>query len=270
MFWEKVWLGIILTGSCFSYQIKPWMDPWLEFHFEPSFMYRYYPNVEGGYNPKSYSSHDRFTQIKAYVSPLENFDAELLIEFADTRKQSLGMQSLGAQLRYQWLDCIRKDVISWITCMNLFYVSPRSLKDVSCYYHGKWNVELGQSLGKEWSFDSFLLVPYSYISVGQANFGYPWLRCLMDLYAQYKNSEVDCFLDGYFGLGHLNRVNVDNFYGWGKIRHKSIEIGVKYRYQISKIWGTVGFMYSYRFYAENYPSKASSFEISYQLPFSML
>lgn len=258
-------------GVLEGFERSPWLEQWLEFHFKPSFLYRHYPYVQGGYNPKNYSSHDRFTNLDLHTAPFETLDVELLIELADTRKQKLGMQSAGGQIRYIWLDDFKGDFASLTTHVNLRYVSFRSLHDVSCPYHGRWNIELGQSIGKEWESSLATFKPWCFLSIGQANFGYPWIAITASLEALFRKvHRLSLALDGYFGLGHQTKVNVNDFYGWGKIRHQDLEASLRYTFAISKIWGEVSFFYGYRFFAKNYPAKASTYVIEYHIPFSML
>lgn len=253
-----------------GFKKDPWVDQFLQFRFEPSFLYRKYPFVSGGINPSSYSSNDRFTQIKMGGVVLPDADLELLIEFADTAKQRLGTQSIGGQLAYQLLDDYTGSLFSYTPSVNIRFVSSRSLKDVSCIYHYSWNFEVGQALGKEWSLnESWIFKPYIYLSVGQANKGSPWISSYIHLegfYNQKHSLAVLCF--GYFGFGKYHLVNIDAFNGYAQIYHQSVDLGLQYQYFISQVYGSVTLSYAYRVFAKNFPSNANSFELRYNLPFS--
>jgi hypothetical protein len=261
-------LSLSLYGN--GFKKDPWVDQFLQFRFEPSFFYRKYPNVNGGVNPSSYSSNDRFTQLDLAGVVFPQADLELLIEFADTTKQRLGTQSVGGQLAYQFLDDYIGDMLSYTPSINIRFVSSRSLKDVSCIYHYTWNFELGQAIGKEWTFnESWIFKPYLFLGIGQANKGSTWLRTYINLENSYQQKHYIALLcEGYFGFGKYHRVDIDAFNGYAQIHHQSIDLGLQYKYFINQIYGQVSLSYFYRVFAKNFPSHANSFELSYMLPFS--
>lgn len=261
-------LSMSLHGN--GFKKDPWIEQWLQFRFEPSFLYRMYPFVSGAVNPSTYSSKDRFTQIEMGGVVAPNMDLELLIEFADTRKQRLGTQSAGGQVAYQLFDDYVGDILSYTPSVNIRFVSSRSLKDVSCIYHYSWNFEIGQAIGKEWSFDDrWIFKPYLFLGVGQANKGSPWIRSFIQLEGSYYQKHLlSLICDGYFGFGKNHFVNIDAFNGYAQVYHQSVDLGLKYKFHISPIFGDVSLSYSYRVFAKNFPSHANSFEFMYSLPFS--
>ena len=267
-------LSIVCTTLFFTslhaFQTQPWMGSFLELKFTPSFMYRKYPSVNGAYNPTSYSSNDRFTNLNLEL-PLASWDIEFGIEFADTRKQSLGTQSAGAQLRYQWLDDISGAPFSFTSGLNIRWASKRSLQDVSCPYHAEWNFEVGNAIGKEFDqLENWLFRTYGFLGVGQANQGRPWVRGVISCEAFLnKMHRLEIMAEGYFGFGKTRRVNVDDFKGYANIFHQSIDVGAGYYYTISQIWGTISLHYCYRVFAKDFPAHANTFMIAYDFPFSI-
>ncbi len=273
---KKVILTVALCMSSLSiygsgFSINPWVDSFLNFDLDASFLYRKYNKVNGGYNPSSYSSNDRFTQldVKGVVYP--DVELEFLVEFADTRKQRLGTQSAGFQGRYQFLDDRRGDFLAWTSSFNIRYVSARSLQDVSCPYHSRLNFELGQSIGKEFDFSEvYSLNPYTFFSIGQGIKGLPWIRSITAFEFLIKQLHtIAPFVDGYFGFGKTHKVNISSFFGYGTIFHQSVDVGFYYRFDFSKIWGSFSLYYAYRAYAKNYPSGANTFILYYKFPFSV-
>lgn len=259
------------TASIFSFEQSPWFGDFLEFHFIPSFTYRYYPSVSRSYTPSSYSSNDKFTRLDLGVCFLPSWDAQVEVEFAATRKQTLGTQSGALQVRYQWLNDIAGDLISWTTGLNIRGVSRRSLKDVSCVYHDHWNFELINSVGKEFATDvNWLFRTFGFLGVGQANKGRPWARGLFSFEAHFiPKHRVQIYAEGYFGFGKTRRVNINLFDGYANIFHQSIDAGLAYYYLFNRQWGTISLSYSYRFFAKAFPRKASTAIISYNFPFSI-
>ncbi len=267
----------LLLGLCFAclslqaFEKKPWMGDFLQFEFSPSFTYRKYPSVNRAYNPKKYSSNDRFTNLDLKVAFLPSCDLEMGIEFADTKKQSLGTQSAGIQLRYQWLDDIPGDIISFTSGLNVRWVSTRSLQDVSCPYHYTWNFEVVNAIGKEFiPSEDLLLRTYGFIGIGQAITGMPWVRGSLSLEAYYQRAHhFQLFGESYFGFGKQRVIDIDKFYGYAKVFHQSIDVGAIYTYTVSEIWGKVFIGYTYRVLAKAFPAHANTFTIGYNFPFSL-
>lgn len=267
-------LSVIVCIMCApalqAFETQPWVGEFLEFHFIPSFTYRRYPSVNGAYNPFSYSSNDRFTHINLELG-LDPWEAELGIEFADTRRQSLGTQSVGGQLRYQWLSDISGSSVSFTSALNVRWVSKRSLQDVSCPYHAEWDFELGNSVGKEWQMSrQTFFRTYGFLGVGQAIRGRPWIRGVISVETLLqKHHRIALMGEGYFGFGKSRRVNIDHFHGYANIFHQSIDLGAVYDYTINNIWGVISLFYSYRVFAKDFPAHANTFMIKYNFPFSI-
>lgn len=258
-------------ASIFSFEQKPWLGDFLEFHLIPSFTYRYYPNVSRSFNPTSYSSNDKFTRIDLDVCFLPSWDAQVGIEFAATRKQTLGTQSGALQVRYQWFNDIAGDAISWTTGLNIRGVSRRSLKDVSCVYHDRWNFELVNAIGKEFATNAnWLFRTFGFLGVGQANKGRPWVRGIASFEAHFiPKHRLQAYAEGYFGFGKTRRVNIRAFDGYANIFHQSVDVGLAYYYLINRQWGTISLSYSYRVLAKAFPKNAQTATIAYNFPFSI-
>lgn len=262
---------IIVSIFCYSdFNQSPWLGDFLQFHFRPSFQYRHYNEVSRGYNPSHYSSNDRFTNLDLAVTFLPQFDFQVGLEFADTRKQTLGLQSAAMQSRYQWLNDISGDPLSLTTGLQIRWVNQRSLKDVSCIYSSYWNFEIINSLGKEFDqIDSWIFRTFGTLGVGQANHGRPYLTSILSFESCFRyHHRFKIFLDGYFGFGHSRRIDISSFNGYGTIFHQSIDFGISYYYLISKAMGMISLDYSYRLLAKAFPSHANTVTIRYDFPFS--
>lgn len=265
-----VFVFCLMLVSLQGFEQKPWLGDFLQFHFIPSFTYRYYPTVDRGFNPTSYSSNDKFTRLNLAACFLPSWDAQADIEFAATRRQTLGTQSGAIQVRYQWLNDIGGDAVSWTTGLNFRAVSRRSLKDVSCIYHDRFNFELINSVGKEFATGAnWLFRTFGFLGVGQANKGRPWVRGILSLEGHFiPKHRLQAFAEGYFGFGKRRFVNVRLFDGYANIFHQSIDVGLAYYYMISKQWGTISISYSYRPFAKAFPKNAQTAMITYDFPFS--
>jgi len=253
-----------------AFEVDPWFSPIAELQFRPSYSYRFYPSVDQAVNPSHYSSHDHILDLNLGVSFLPHWDAQLELDFSNTRKVSWGAQRAGLQLRYLWLDDVAGDIVSLTTGLVYFYVPTRNMRDVSSPYHATSNFELGIAAGKEidkiydWIFRF-----YGFVGVGIANRGSPWVRPLLSFESKFKKKhKVQLFSEGYFGLAHRQKVNINRFSGYGKIHHQSVDIGANYNYHFD-IWGSITLQYSYRIFAKAFPRHASTFTLKYTLPFSV-
>jgi hypothetical protein len=253
-----------------AFEMDPWFTPLAEFQLRAAYSYRYYPSVDRAVNPTSYSSHDHIGDINLGVSPHPNWDVQAELNVAKTDRLSFGIQRVGLQGRYLWLNDVAGDPVSLTTGLSLFFVPTRNMDDVSSPYHAQGNAELGMAVGKEIDhvFD-WICRFYAFLGAGIANRGSPWLRPLLSCQFQCRNTHrLQLFAEGYFGLGNRKQVNIRQFTGYAKLRHQSIDMGLNYTYHFD-IWGDLSLQYAYRVFAKSFPEKASTFMIKYCLPFSI-
>ena len=256
--------------SLFAFVIDPWFTPIAEFEFRPVYSYRYYPSVDNGVNPSNYHSHDHLIDLNLGVNFWPNWDFQIQSDFSHTRKLNWGGQRIGTQLRYLLMDDVAGDPISLALGGQVFFVPTRNMRDVSSPYHAQGNLELGISAGKE--IDStyqWLWRFWGYLGAGIANRGYPWLRPFLAAEGKFHNRHIlKLFAESYIGFGERASVNINDFNGYAKIKHRSIDVGLNYTY-LFEIWGALGLQYSFRIYAHSYPQHASIFTAEYRFPFSL-
>ena len=263
---SSVSAGPILLGGL---DVSPWFGDFLEFYLAPSYIYRYYPDIESGKNPTNYSSHDQFLRIDLNTMIWPQLDIGLEAEFSNTRKLKWGTESAAIQGRYQFLDDVSGDPITFTGGLNIRWVPSRALRDVSTPYHSDVNVEFSAAIGKEidyiydWTYRF-----YAFLGIGFANHGYPWMRPVLSFEGKFADRHLyQIFAESYLGFGPKQSVNVRKFRGYAKIGHKSIDLGLAYRYKFD-IWGSIGLDYSYRVYAHAFPERAHTLMLRYSLPFS--
>lgn len=261
---------LLLPISLSALQVQPWFHEIYEFTFTPSYTYSRYRDVQNGHPQLKSASNDHLIAFDLGISPMQKWDVDADLEFADTPRQSLGFRSSALQLRYQWLDDIAGDPVSVTTGISGRGVGGHSLKDVSCPYHSYANFELNSAVGKEWDTGPFwFLRTFGFAAVGMANHGFPWMRALIDLEGNLHHTHrLGLFAEGYFGFGDKTRVHVDHFRGYSSLRHQSIDVGLKYTYAF-QIWGRLSLAYTRRVFARSFPENVNFFTICYQLPFSL-
>jgi len=256
--------------SLFAFVVDPYLTPIAEFEFRPAYSYRYYPSVNHGENPSSYHSHDHLIDLNLGVNFWPNWDFQLQTDFSHTRKLNWGGQRVGMQLRYLLWDDVAGDPISLNVGGQIFYVPTRNMRDVSSPYHAQGNLEIGVAVGKE--IDStyqWLWRFWGFVGTGIANRGYPWLRPILTAEGKFQlRHKLKLSAEGYFGFGDRSRVNIDDFNGYAKVQHRSIDIELNYTY-LFEIWGALGVQYSFRIYAHSFPQHTSIFTAEYRFPFSL-
>lgn len=258
-----------LQVALFSLEVQPWFGDVFEFHFLSGYTYSRFKKVEGAIDQLTRPSNDHllFADLEFSPSPYWSFDSDL--EFVDTPRQSFSFRSLGGQGRYLWFDDITGDPITLVTGCNARYTSSRSLKDVSCPYHGNIDFQLHIALGKEfdqggyWRFRMWGLG-----LVGMANRGSPWVGGTVAIEGNYNDEHKwALFVEGGHGYGRKTSIRISDFFGYGKIRYKFIDIAARYGIRLG-VWGTLRFEYKRRVLAKLYPQNVNFFNISYLLPFS--
>lgn len=258
--------------SCFA--LTPEREPWLgneyEFRFDASYTFDYYSRVANAKGGSHHSSRDNQILLGLGMMPAETWDVDMEIEFAATTRQSFNWRSAALEIRRQWWDDIGSgDPLSVVTGFNARGVHHLSLKDISCPYAAEGNFEFTFSLGKEWSQEQYWRYrAFAFGAIGQAIRGEPWTRAYTAFQVNWKDfHQGQIFANGYFGFGHKTQVDVSHFDGYASIRHRSIDLGLSYRY-LFELWGSLTVEYAYRVYARAYPERVNFFTIWYNLPFS--
>lgn len=260
---------LVLPCAIYPFYEQPWLGNVWECDLSMDFTYSRYREIQGASKQLSAPSNDKLGTFDLRLTPSERWDVQLEVQFADTPRQSLGLRSTAAQGRIVWMNDLSGDPISWTSGLQIRKVTRHSLKDVSCPYHSYVNIELNSSVGKEWSTGPFWTTHlWGLFAIGLANHGSPWLRGLGVFEKNWDNRHrAVLFVEGYFGLGDKQHVDVDHFDGWGKFHHQSIDLGASYRYHFA-IWGEIAMTYMRRVYSHTFPENVNFFTLSYTIPFS--
>jgi hypothetical protein len=261
--------GLILACPVCALDTKPWLNDVYEFEFQSAFTYSHYRKVQGASVQLKHPSNDKDILLDLGFVPSQSVDMQAEMEFAQTPRENWGTRSGALQVRYQWLDDIAGDPVSFVTGLTIRGVTGRSLRDVSTPYASNANFELTFSMGKEWSDGEFWTMrTYGMAAIGMANRSYPWTRELFVWQRNWANRHrLTLFAEGDFGFGGKQHVDVRHFHGWGKVQHQSIDLGVGYGYH-TQLWGTFTASYAYRVFAHNFPERVSFLMMAYTIPFS--
>jgi hypothetical protein len=261
---------LILTSSCLALETKPWFGDQYEFEFQSAFTYYRFHEVEGASVQLKNPSNTRVFLLDFGWTPSSQFDLQMEGEFAKNDHINWALRSTALQGRYQLLDDIAGDPVSFALGANMRGAPHHFLKDVGTPYASEFNLEVTASIGKEWSQEGmWTMRTYGFAAVGIANHGYPWTRELLVWQYNFQNTHrLSLFAEGDFGFGNKQHVDVKHFNGWAKFQHQSIDLGIAYGYKIS-FYGILSAAYMHRIFAHNFPEHVNFFTLSYCIPFSL-
>ncbi len=262
-------VAICCTIPLWGLKNDPWIPPPFEFHSDVRYSYSYFPSVANAINPTNYSSfvNDLAFEINGSATPELFFELEL--EFDNSSKVSFDLLSVAPVVKYQIMNDLIGDPIAIIVGTYFRYVPENRLVDVATEYSGSYNFDFLVSIGKELEYSETILAStFAMFDVGIATVGMPWI--LADIVGKvllYKHHELNMGVDGFFGFGLQDEVNIDNFNGYGNINHNSMDIKMGYGYKFS-VWGELSFLYKRRVVAISAPSDTNFFGLQYDLSFS--
>lgn len=247
-------LLLFLVSKGEAVETQPWLGNVYEFEFRSDIRYQQYGRLSTGNGLKKQRANDVFINFSlSNALPDPPIGLELEITEAFTRKQSGDIDHLKLTGRYVWLDDVAGDSVSIITGVGYTQAFKKSLMDISSFHHGLYNTEFFISLGKETS-DSLLWSSrwWGTAIYAIAEQGSPWLSLRFDFQKRWvERHELALFFDGKMGLGGKH-LHTHHFNGYGSVQHRSIDIGLMYRYVLD-YFGYASIKYIYRPYASNFP-----------------
>ena len=247
----------------------PWIPPPFEFITNTKYNFSYFSNVANAINPENYSSYVNNLTFELSLSPTPELFIETELEFDGSRKVDFNLLSVAPAIKYQLLNDLTGDQVALLMGTYFRYVPQNRLTDVATPYSGEFNFDFFVSVGKEMSKNEKLIGnAYAMLDVGIATVGAPWI--LADIMGEAIYKERNRFkigIDGFFGFGDQTTVNIDDFNGYAKIYHQSLDIKVGYGYRFP-VWGELSFLYKRRVAATAYPEYYDFFGVEYQVGFS--
>lgn len=248
---------------------EPWLGNVYELELLTNYSLSFFTSVDNAIVPLQKTSWDHllYADLSFPYSASGSIDAD--VRFQATPRQDFGIQSIALQARHLFYDDISGDPVSFVASFNARYTFDKSLKDISCPYHGDVDFEINASLGKEfnqgihWHYRLWTLA-----GLGIANEGSPWIYGLVA--AEFNQNDhyiFSLFLSGEEGFGKNHWVDIHHFKGYGKIDYGNIELTLRYGIRFHQ-WGTLRFDYIRRLLARSCPRNVNTFAITYVFPFS--
>jgi hypothetical protein len=265
----KKWLIALLPIFGFSLELQPWFGDCLEFHFLGRYAYSRFNKVENGTPQLTHPFQVNLAYLGLDFSPTPEWSVDADFQCAEsTKEHPFGFRTAALQARYLWLDDIIGDPVSLATGASVRATGSAALRDVSCPSHGNVDFELNVAAGKEFDVNECMRFRlWGYGAVGHANRGSPWVRAILSAESNYDDKHKWAFYaDGMNGYGRHTHVHIDHFYGYARIRQKSVDLGVRYGYALS-VYGTLRFEYIRRVLAKSCPENVNTFMVSFLMPF---
>jgi hypothetical protein len=196
---------------------------------------------------------------------------EAIISCASTPHRSCGFDHASLTGRYQLFDDTdAADPVSAVGGLTLICDPMKALRDISSFHHGRFEGEGHIAMGKEWVEGSFWLSRlWGVAALGIADVGSPWFHLKTQWsYNAQERWQCDCYADLLLGLGRHNLSPHRPFKGYGPIRHRSCDLGMRYRYklqnELSLCCGA-----SYRIWAINFPKDNAVLYVGLSYPFGV-
>lgn len=261
---------LLLPALAIGTELKPWLDRDLEVQARGSALFQFYQNVYTPHKTIHHQARDRFYHVSAAFAAFD-YSAEVEMTVADTKFQHLDVDCLRLTLRRLFLDDILGDPLTLTAGLTITQAFRHSIFDISSFHHGHIEAEANISFGKETPCMEFWLTRWwGYAGLGIAdNSGSPWLHTFFAWERNWWNMhQFRVFMESLIGFGGRNISSHRHFHGYGKIKHRSLDVGARYTYFFD--YGeSLSLQYAYRPYAYNFPAHANLVLISFLYPFGL-
>lgn len=264
-----IFLSISL--GCWATDLKPWFGNDYEVEFRGTLLYQNYNSISTSCTCRhrhNNNNNDIFATFSA-AYPFKRFSGEFEVTAASTRHQPYNWDNIRITGRYQWMNDIDGDPISLVTGLTVDQCFTGALHDISSFHHGHLEAEAHVAFGKTYGDlyeQGYLYRWWGVLGIGDADTGWVWLRG--DVAGEYYYDDRHLFrgfMKTLWGTGHKD-LNPRHFDGYGKIQHRSVDLGIRYSYSMD-CWGTVSLEYAHRVYAHNFPKDVNLLLFEYYYPF---
>lgn len=266
---RSFFLLLLLPIWLIGLEVQPWFGDVYEAHLLGSYSYSRFRKVQGAKPQLTAPFNVNLFYGDSEYTFSQRWSVDTDVYFADTTQQPFGFRSWAVQLRHLFLDDIVCDPISLAFGGSARYTSKKALRDVSCPSHANVDFELNLSIGHEFDRDDeWRFRVWGFGALGMANRGSPWLRGIVGGEGNFCDlHKWGIYLIASHSYGRKRTLDPNHFFGYAKIRQKSLDLGFRYGYGMGR-FGTLRFEYIRRLSARLYPQQVNTVVVSYLLPFS--
>lgn len=260
---------VAFATYCFSTDFKPWYGRSLEFQPKADIVYQMYHHVAGNRKIFSRYANDFFLNL-SLANAFDVWAAEIETIYSDTRHHSFDFDCVKLTGRHLFLDDVIGDPVSLSVGLSMIVPVTVARNDISSFHHGDIEGLAHVALGKEFICSKFWLNRYyAAFGIGLANRGFAWLQAEINQEMHFfEGSIFRFFLKGLYGCGDRSLHKHRHFKGYGRIAHRSIDIGAEYTLEFDN-YSTLSFEYAFRPFAFNFPYRVNLFKIEYCYPFGI-
>lgn len=257
---------LFLPALLQAIDLKPWYSRDLQLQGRLDSRFQSYPSVQTPCKDSHYSSDDLFFN-GSFLFIYAPTSIEVGSELAITKKRKVAWDNIHLTGRYLWLDDDKGDPVSFTTGLTLSRAWKEAVDDISSFHHGRNEAFLHMALGKQKIKGSTWQSRWwGILGIGTADKWTPWIVAN----AAYEWNLCDphrirLFVNTLWGCGR-KELNTCDFKGYGTIDHRSIDLGLRYTYQLD-YYGILSIGYIRRVYAHNFPERVNIFTFQYIYPF---
>lgn len=266
----KKWLLLLaLSSKLAALQNEPWLGNWLEFEATLSESHTSSSRLETKKGVRRKLLHRDATAVQLEFTQKENLSWELELDLAKTQKKGYGFDALKADIRYQFLNDLRGDPVTFTLQAIGSLSTPSRVRDLSSQQHGVCDIEARLVAGREFIIDEEnFYKAWGYLSSGIASSGSPWVGAQAHFGKVFcKNHLLDLFFSVEKGLSSEKLRSPHHFHSWSRIGYQYEELGLSYKL---KRLGTGTFYVEgrKRLHARFCPKNSWSLTLGFTLPFS--
>jgi hypothetical protein len=248
---------------------RPWTKVDVQLYPRIDYTFQHYDKINSSSGSRHRSSNDHILGFGLYGNYIE-YSLELEGSLARTRDLPCGLNHFKLTGKYQAANDIIGDSLSVTIGGSLIAASRDAVEDYGLFHHSKCEGELFASIGKEVScYDQWISRWWIVGGIGFGERGSTWMfsQCSWEknvsFYWQWR-----LFANLLWGFGG-NSINFDrSFKGYGRIRHRSVDIGTGL-YLPTLCRGDYSIEFIQRVWARNYPEGAQIVQMSYIYPFGL-
>ncbi len=254
-------LGVFfLSFFCYGVDDTPWFSPFFEFQAKGACVVETWDGAQETAKWLNLSLSNAFP---------ESWGVEAWAVDANTSKQKGSIDHFGVAGAYQMWDQLRGDVCTITAKLALQQAFAWSLRDVASFHHGKREIEILLSLGKEcFKEQEWTARWFTAAKIGTAERGSPWIQGVCGISGQWEGKQ-QLHLRGHYlaGLGR-DSLHWHHFTGYGEIAHRSLEVSIAYTYTWAFL-GELHLAYANRVYAKNFPRHWQQYLFQFIYPFGL-
>lgn len=267
---RRLFALICIPATLAATEFAPWFGRSLEIEWRSTALFQFFNSIATPVKPTHYKSFAQF-YTGSLSSSFDRIAIEMEMTCAATHHRSFGLDNMRVTGRYLFLNDVVGDEVSATVGATLSAAMRKAVYDLSSFHHSAFEAEGHLAVGKELSCSSFWVQRgWGLLALGTGTRGRPWVRADLAFERNYWDfQEWQLFAHSLWGLGDRNIHLRREFKGYGLIKHRSVDLGIRYTRMIGHIGGRASFEYARRVYALNFPKNCNSYLFRLTYPFGI-